>query len=130
VTIILLYCLRNQENNTDEHTARHELSPKEVLKMMNENMNELNEKIVALTEEELAGVTGGKHSYIEGDDGKSNVRTGPGLDYKSIGVLYRGEDARYLHETSVDERGVVWYKIRWNGRDAWVSSMYTKKVRY
>ena len=98
--------------------------------MMNENMNELNEKIVALTEEELAGVTGGKHSYIEGDDGKSNVRTGPGLDYKSIGVLHRGEDARYLHETSVDERGVVWYKIRWNGRDAWVSSMYTKKVRY
>ena len=35
--------------------------------MMNENTNELNEKIVALTEEELAGVTGGKHSYIEGD---------------------------------------------------------------
>ena len=98
--------------------------------MMNENMNELNEKIVALTEEELAGVTGGKHSYIEGDDGKSYIRTGPGLDYKSIDVLHRGEDARYLHETSVDERGVVWYKVRWNGRDAWVSSMYTKKVRY
>ena len=96
--------------------------------MMNEN--ELNEKIVALTEEELAGVTGSSHSYIEGDDGKSYVRTGPGLGYKSLGVLHRGEDARHLHETSVDERGVVWYKIRWNGRDAWVSSMYTRKVRY
>ena len=83
-------------------------------------MNENEEKIVALTEEELESVTGGKHSYIEGDDGKSHVRTGPGLGYKSLGVLHRGEDARYLHETSVDERGVVWYKIRWNGRDAWV----------
>ena len=65
--------------------------------------------------------------YISGD---ANVRTGPGLDYKSIGVLHRGEDAAYLGETSIDERGVIWYKIRWDGRSAWVSSMYTKKVRY
>ena len=98
--------------------------------MTNENMNELNEKIVALSDAELESVTGGKHSYIEGDDGKSHVRTGPGLDYKSICVLHRGEDAAYLGETSIDERGVIWYKIRWDGRTAWVSSMYTKKVRY
>jgi len=93
-------------------------------------MNENEEKIVALTEEELAGVTGGSHSYIEGDNGKSNVRTGPGLGYKSLGVLHRGDDARYLHETAIDDRGVLWYKIRWNGHKAWVSSRYTKKVRY
>jgi len=98
--------------------------------MMNENTNELNEKIVALTDEELESVSGGKHSYIEGDDGKSFIRTGPGLDYKSVGVLHRGEDAKYLGETSIDDRGVLWYKIRWNGHSAWVSSMYTKKVRY
>ena len=95
-----------------------------------ENMNELNEKIIALTDEEMESVAGGRHSYIEGDDGKSYVRTGPGLDYKSIGVLHRDEDAKYLGETSVDDRGVLWYKIRWNGRSAWVSSMYTRKVRY
>ena len=95
-----------------------------------ENMNELNEKIIALTDEEMESVAGGRHSYIEDDDGKSYVRTGPGLDYKSIGVLHRGEDAKYLGETSVDDRGVLWYKIRWNGRSAWVSSMYTRKVRY
>ena len=101
---------------------------------MNENLinneNELNEQIVPLTDEELAEIAGGSHSYIEGDNGKSHVRTGPGLDYKSIGVLHRGEDAKYLGETSVDDRGVLWYKIRWNGRSAWVSSMYTRKVRY
>ena len=97
---------------------------------MTENMNELNEKIIALTDEEMESVTGGKHSYIEGDNGKSYVRTGPGLDYISLGVLYRGDDARYLHETAIDERGVLWYMIRWNGHKAWVSSRYTKKVRY
>jgi uncharacterized protein YraI len=97
---------------------------------MNQNTNELNEKIVAVTDEEMESVIGCKHSYIEGADGKSHIRTGPGLDYKSIGVLHRGEDARYLGETSIDERGVIWYKIRWDGRNAWVSSMYTKKVRY
>ena len=40
---------------------------------MTENMNELNEKIIALTDEEMESVTGGKHSYIEGDNGKSYV---------------------------------------------------------
>ena len=98
--------------------------------MMNENINELNEKIIALTDEELESVTGGKHRYIEGDSGKSYVHTGPGLDYKKLGVLHRGEDAKYLGETSIDERGVLWYKIRWNGQSAWVSSRYTKKVKY
>ena len=93
-------------------------------------MNENTINAVELNDTELEGVVGGKHTYISGDDGKSNVRTGPGRDYKSIGVLHRGEDARFLGDTASDERGVVWYKIRWNGRDAWVSSMYTRKVRY
>ena len=56
--------------------------------MTNEELNqELNEQIVPLTDEELADIAGGKHSFIEGDDGKSHVRTGPGLGYKSIGIL-------------------------------------------
>ena len=97
--------------------------------MMNENMLN-NENIVELTDTELENVAGGKYDYIEGNDGKSNVRTGPGLDYKSIGVLHKGEDAKYLGKTSIDDRGVVWYKVKWNGRDAWVSSRYTIKVKY
>ena len=88
------------------------------------------ESIVMLSEEELRAVAGGKERYIEGDTGKSNVRTGPGKQYKSIGTLHRGESAKYLGRTSTDERGVVWYAIRWDGHDAWVSSMYTKKVKY
>ena len=93
-------------------------------------MIESNFNTVELSDSELEQVTGGKSRYIEGDNGKSNVRTGPGLGYRSIGVLHVGEDAKYLGKTSTDDRGVVWYKIRFNGRDAWVSSRYTCKVSY
>ena len=97
--------------------------------MMNyEELENLN--VTELNDEELEAVAGGKSRYIEGDNGKSHVRTGPGLDYKKLGVLHVGEDAKYLGKTAVDDRGVVWYKIRWEGRDAWVSSRYTCKVSY
>ena len=57
---------------------------------------ETGESIVMLSEEELHAIAGGKERYIEGDTGKSNVRTGPGKQYKSIGTLHRGDSARYL----------------------------------
>ena len=95
---------------------------------MSENFE--NKGFVELDDVELESVTGGKNYKIGGDSGKSNVRTGPGLGYKSIGVLHRGEEAKYLGKSSTDERGVVWYKIEWNGRAAWVSSRYTVKVKY
>lgn len=98
--------------------------------MMNYFEDMENLKVVELNEEEMEAVTGGKTRYIEGDSGKSNIRLGPGRDYKSIGVLHKGEDAKYLGKTATDERGVVWYKIRYNGRDAWVSSRYTCKVSF
>ena len=64
--------------------------------------------------------------YVTGDTGKSNVHTGPGLDYKTIGVLHQNESAEFMDETSVDDRGVVWYKIDWDDEEAWVSSRYTR----
>jgi len=78
VTFIVLYFSRNQENNSGAEAANTAAQPeryeREVIKM-NENINEkldqeLNEQIIPLTEEELAEVTGGSHSYIEGDNGK------------------------------------------------------------
>ena len=94
-------------------------------------MNEEFIRATELSDAELEQVSGGKsHTYIEGDDGKSYVHTGPGLHYKRIGILHVGEDAKFLGNTSVDERGVLWYMINWNGRRAWVSSRYTKKVKY
>lgn len=72
----------------------------------------------------------GSDSYSSGStvyagSGDTNVRTGPGLGYASVGTLYQGQSATYLGETSYDSRGVAWYKIRWNGLARWVSSVYT-----
>ncbi len=67
-----------------------------------------------------------KTSYVIGKTGKSHVRTGPGLAYDDVGVLHKEESATYLGEQSVDERGVVWYKIKWKGQARWVSSKYTE----
>ena len=82
-----------------------------------------------------ASITGGVSSSssssssssgtVRGVTGDSFVRTGPGLSYSDIGVLRNGSSATFLGETSVDSRGVVWYKISWNGSYGWVSSRYT-----
>ena len=58
------------------------------------------------------------------------LRKGPGLGYSKITSVQSGTKLEYMGKTSTDDRGVVWYKIRWNGRDAWVSSRYTCKVSH
>ena len=67
----------------------------------------------------------GDGAYVKATGGKSNLRSGPGLDYTDIGTIQKGETAAYLGEQSTDERGVVWYKVRYNGKTGWVSSRYT-----
>jgi ABC-type phosphate transport system substrate-binding protein len=58
--------------------------------------------------------------------GDVNLRTGPGLDYRSVGSVPRGTTLDYLGETSTDERGVSWYKARHASTgDVWVSSRYS-----
>ena len=61
--------------------------------------------------------------FAEG--GSTKVRTGPGLGYAEIGTLFQGDSATYLGDTSVDGRGVPWYRISWEGGSGWVSSRYT-----
>lgn len=59
-------------------------------------------------------------------DGNLNVRTGPGLSYKDIGTIKEGNSASYLGKSSVDERGVTWYYVNFNGKKGWVSSKWGK----
>lgn len=56
------------------------------------------------------------------------LRTGPGLDHDSIAILKMGRSYEYLGESSVDERGVVWYKISVGDKTGWVSSRYSELV--
>lgn len=56
------------------------------------------------------------------------LRTGPGLDYESVAILKTGKSYEYLGESSVDERGVAWYKIAVGDKTGWVSSRYSELV--
>ena len=58
--------------------------------------------------------------------GDSNLRSGPGLGYETVSSITAGKSLVWLGESSVDDRGVVWYKVqRNNGEEAWVSSRYS-----
>ena len=53
-----------------------------------------------------------------------NVRTGPGLNYISLGTIHDGDTLEYLEKSFIDDRGVVWYKVDYKGDAGWVSSKY------
>lgn len=59
--------------------------------------------------------------YIEANSAM-NVRSGPGTDYNSIGVISEGAALSYENATYVDAYGTAWYKVYFNGRLGWVSS--------
>lgn len=62
--------------------------------------------------------------YVRATD-KVNLRTGPGLTYASVTVMWRGDTADYLGDTSRDVRGVNWYHVNYAGKIGWVSSRYS-----
>ena len=58
--------------------------------------------------------------------GSLNLRKGPGLDYRVLCSIDEGVKLTY-DRTSEDDRGVVWYRVRYNGMRGWVSSMYARE---
>ena len=56
------------------------------------------------------------------------LRSGPGLSYSQITSFSKGRTLTYLGESSVDERGVTWYKVSSGRHTGWVSSRYSKLV--
>ena len=58
--------------------------------------------------------------------GSANIRSGPGLDYDSIGTADEGTSLVWLEETGTDDRGVDWYKVSYRGKRGWVSSRYAR----
>lgn len=57
--------------------------------------------------------------------GKVNLRTGAGLDYKSLRTIPKGTSLTY-DETKKDSRGVKWYHVSYKGKSGWISSKYAK----
>lgn len=68
--------------------------------------------------------------YIYATDGQSYVRNAPRLSGKALTVMQQGDAAEYLGSSSVDDRGVTWYKVYFNGKTGWVSSKYTSFDQY
>lgn len=80
---------------------------------------------LAQNDQEADNNSSDTRSYVKGVSGDSNVRTGPGLDYSSVGTLHKESTASFLGKISTDARGVDWYKISYSGGEYWVSSRYT-----
>jgi hypothetical protein len=101
-------------------------SIKEVTVMDNEklNVNELNLEEM----EEVNGGKGGSKRHVKAVSGDTYVRKHPDRDAGEIGVLYQGDSTPYLGEKAWDDRPVIWYKVKFEGRTGWVSSKYTKLV--
>ena len=64
-------------------------------------------------------------SYVKATGGNSNLRSEPNLNGKDLGTMHKGETATYLGSSSVDQRGVTWYRVQFEGKTGWVSSRYT-----
>ena len=88
------------------------------------NVNELNEQEL----EEVAGGRGSNGRRVKAVSGDTYVRKHPDRDAAEIGVLYQGDSTPYLGEKAWDDRPVMWYKVKFEGRTGWVSSKYTKLV--
>lgn len=56
--------------------------------------------------------------------GNVNLRSGPGLGYDTVGSIGSGTYIEYLGDSSIDERGVAWYYVYYNGMTGWSSSKY------
>lgn len=59
--------------------------------------------------------------------GSVNMRKGPSLDYSAIRTVSEGVTLSY-DRTDVDERGVTWYHITYNGKKGWVSSAFAERL--
>lgn len=71
-------------------------------------------------------VSASYYTYVKATSYKVNLRDEPSLSGKDLGTMNEGETASYLGEKSTDSRGVVWYKVRFEGKTGWVSSRYSK----
>ena len=76
-----------------------------------------------------SGASGAGFGLLAGEvtvSGSVNVRSGPGIGHAILTTMRSGEAAAYLGTASVDERGVLWYSVEFEGVSGWVSSVYAE----
>ncbi len=96
-----------------------------------EKLEALNERIAALNtliQEEVARLESNEEilvlatRYVATE--ALNVRTGPGSQYESLGVLLRGARMEVI-ALDLDSAGATWYKIYFEDTTGWVFGSYT-----
>ena len=88
-----------------------------------ENINGINE----LNLDEMEEVSGGKSAGQKiKATGNVHVRKTPSLNGAELGIMGKGDTVKFLGELKFDNRGVAWYKVRYNAQVGWVSSKYAK----
>ena len=58
--------------------------------------------------------------------GDVHVRSEANLNGKSLAVIKKGQTAEFLNASAMDNRGVTWYKVRFDGVTGWVSTAYAR----
>ena len=80
-----------------------------------------------------AGNSSGGSTSTSGDKvkivgGNATIRASANKNSDKLGFINEGKTATYLGSAKKDSRGIVWYKVKYNGVTGWVSSMYSKLV--
>ena len=60
--------------------------------------------------------------YVEITGDSVNVRSGPGTQYKVLGIVHKGERLPYGGQRSEDG----WYLVEYKGMNAWVSGKFAR----
>lgn len=64
--------------------------------------------------------------YVKASSGSVVLRSKPNKDSSALDSISKGTTVTFLNKASTDSRGVVWFKVKYNGQTGWVSSKYTK----
>ena len=65
--------------------------------------------------------------YIKATTAQTNVRKGPGTEYKAIGKIKGTGKLTYV-DAKFDKNYILWYKVKFkNGKTGWISSDYTRR---
>lgn len=65
--------------------------------------------------------------YIKATTAQTNVRKGPGTEYKSIGKIKGTGKLTYV-DAKFDKNYILWYKVKFkNGKTGWISSNYARR---
>ena len=80
-----------------------------------------------------AGNSSGGSTNTDGDKvkivgGSVTIRAKANKNSDKLGFIAAGKTATYLGSSKKDSRGILWYKVKYNGVTGWVSSMYAKLV--